>query len=292
MNLLALAQEHVDGALEQMLARIGEHRVADGRKTGHKVPPRLDEAMRYALLSPGKRLRPALVFGGAVAVGGEVEDVLIGACAVEMVHAYSLVHDDLPTLDNDDTRRGRPTLHKAFGEATALLAGDALLAESLALIALGRPLGKGQRVRTRRRLDAVLELARAAGAAGMVGGQYDDIEIAKSLGSDLERRTLLSIHRRKTGRLIQASAAIGAILGGGSAREVRIIRRFGGDVGLAFQLVDDAIDGDGIALIEGKENASKDARRLTKGGIRRLASLGKNAESLARLAQAIVAREN
>src|SRR5207248_2545713 len=150
---------------------------------------------------------------------------------------------------------GQPTCHVAFGEATALLAGDALLTEASALLADGRPFSKRRRVRPRRRLCTVVELSRAIGAAGMVGGQYDDIELSRALGSDLERRTLLSIHRRKTGRLIQASAVIGAIVGGGSSREVRILRRFGGDVGLAFQIVDDAIDGDGLALLEGKARA-------------------------------------
>jgi geranylgeranyl diphosphate synthase, type II len=291
VNLLSIAQERIDPALETALGRIDQSIPSDGRKSGHKVPPRLHQAMRYALLAPGKRLRPALVIGAATAVGGDPDDVIGAACAVEMIHAYSLVHDDLPALDDDDVRRGQPSCHRAFDEATALLAGDALLIEAVSLIADGRPIGGGRRVRARRRLQAVLELSRAVGAAGMAGGQYDDIEIARALGADLERRTLLSIHRRKTARLIQASVAIGAIMGGGSSREVRILRRFGGDIGLAFQIVDDAIDGDGIAKLEGNARALQDAARLTRRGIRRLSSIGKSTGPLIALARALVERE-
>jgi geranylgeranyl pyrophosphate synthase len=281
VNLLAVAKERVEPALEAVLEQIAEPKASDGREGAHKVPARLAQAMRYALLSPGKRLRPALVLGAARAVGGDLDAALPGACAVEMIHAYSLVHDDLPALDDDDLRRGQPTVHRAFDEATALLTGDALLTEAIAM------LSSAKKPRSKRKLRAVAELSRASGAGGMIGGQLDDVELP---GTQVELETLLSIHRRKTGRLIQASTAIGAILGGGSPREVRLLRRFGGEIGLAFQLVDDVIDGDGVAQLESKEGARKQATRLTKRAEMRIRSLGDQAAPLVRLAWDMVER--
>jgi geranylgeranyl diphosphate synthase type II len=286
-DLLARAQNAMPLALERALERIQARRCSDGSKRGHLTPLRLIEAMRYSLLSPGKRLRPALVFGAAEAIGGRIDDVFAGACAVEMVHTYSLIHDDLPSMDDSDTRRGRPACHRTFDEVTALLAGDALLTEAFSILADERPLMDGAKpVRARRRIKAVLELARSAGCAGMVGGQQDDI------AGSLDREGLESIHRRKTGRLIQASAALGAILGGGTQSEVRLLRGFGADVGLAFQLVDDAIDGDGTARIDGTEKVLEDARRLTEHGAKRLAGMKKRAQPLIELARAIVERRS
>jgi geranylgeranyl diphosphate synthase type II len=290
VNLLAVAQERVNPALEKVLGRIAEPRGSDGRMGAHKVPERLLEAMRYALLAPGKRLRPALVIGGAKAVGADVDEALSGACAVEMVHAYSLVHDDLPALDDDDMRRGQPTLHRAFDEATALLAGDALLTEAIALLSSRRPLAPGKGQRPRRRLRAVMELSRASGAGGMIGGQVEDVELDGPKEVRLGVETLISIHRRKTGRLIQASTAIGGILGGGSTRDIRALRRFGGDMGLAFQLVDDVLDRDGVAALLGAERALEEATRLTERARLRLRSLGSAAEPLVELAWAMVKR--
>jgi geranylgeranyl diphosphate synthase, type II len=300
-ELIAIAQKRVDAALDQALARIAKRKDADGPDGGHLLPGRLLEAMRYAVLSPGKRLRPALVLGGARAVGARIDDVLPAACAVEMVHAYSLVHDDLPAMDDDDLRRGRPTCHRAFDEATALLAGDALLTEAVGLLADGTPLDRGHRMRPRHRIAAVRELARAAGAAGMIGGQQDDVdEIARQAqaaaartaprSSHAEIDLLLSIHRRKTGRLIQASCAIGALYAGAKARDVRTLREFGANVGLAFQLVDDALDGDGVAAVAGAEYARKEAQALTERAVAELRPFGRAARPLIELVAAMAER--
>jgi geranylgeranyl diphosphate synthase type II len=287
-ELLLLAEELVEPALREVLDRLNEVLPIDGHPQGHRAPARLLEAMGYALLSPGKRLRPALVLGGARAVNARLEDVLPAACAVEMVHAYSLVHDDLPSLDDDAFRRGQPSCHKKFGEATALLAGDALLTEALALVAHGRPLGSGAEVKAERRARAAAELGRSIGAAGMVGGQLEDIESgAKPVKSGEAMR---SIHRRKTGRLIQASSVLGAIYGGGTADAVDGLRRFGGEIGLAFQLVDDALDGDGVAAIEGADAAKREAAETTARALSELSRFGPSSAPLMELATAMAER--
>ena len=294
--LLERAVRLVEPALEEALARIGQRRASDGDdEGGHRVPERLLEAMRYAVFSPGKRLRPALVLGGAKAVGGRLEDTLPAACAVEMVHAYSLVHDDLPAMDDDDLRRGKPSCHKQFDEATALLAGDALLTEALALVADGEPLGGGAAVRPKRRLKATVELARAIGAAGMVGGQADDLAAdaagKRGEGEATPASAIVSIHQRKTGRLIRAAVALGGIYGGGSAKEIAALRRFGGAIGLAFQLVDDALDGDGLARREGADHVRAEAARLTAEAFAALKPFGRRGAPLKALAAAMAARQ-
>lgn len=205
-------------------------------------PRRLHAAMRYAVFPGGKRLRPLLVLACAECVGGRPEDALPGACAVELVHAFSLVHDDLPALDNDDLRRGRPTLHRAFDEALAILAGDALLARAFALLAEGGGDPGG-------RLRAIAALTAAAGTAGMIGGQVDDLEAS---GQPPDARRVESIHRRKTAALMDACARIGALLGGGSDDEVERLGRFGERLGLAFQIVDDLLDREGSEREVGK----------------------------------------
>lgn len=285
-DLLAQAVRYVEPALAEALDRIGETRSSDGPDGAHAVPDRLLEAMRYAVLSPGKRLRPALALGAARAVGAKIADVLPAACAVEMVHAYSLVHDDLPALDDDDMRRGIPSCHKKFGEATALLAGDALLAEALAVLADERPLDGGARVPPSRRAAATLELARAIGAGGMVGGQHDDL----ALEDDVAHDHLVSIHRRKTGRLIQASVTLGAILGGAKKRQIDALRAFGADIGLAFQLVDDVLDADGVVKTTGATEARADATELSARAIERLGEFGRRARPLAKVAEKMAER--
>src|SRR6185295_16803660 len=155
-------------------------------------PPVIHEAMRYSVFAGGKRLRPILVIAGAEAVGGCMANVMPTACCFELIHTYSLIHDDLPAMDDDDFRRGRPTSHKAFGEAIAILAGDALASEAFRVVALGRA-GREARV-----AEVVYELARAAGAAGMVGGQVIDIE---ATGRDITIEELEALHRAKTGEL-------------------------------------------------------------------------------------------
>jgi len=213
-------------------------------------PPQLKEAIRYSLLAPGKRLRPMLVLMAAEACGGSLEAALPAACAVEMVHAYSLVHDDLPAMDDDDLRRGRPTTHKAFGEAQAILAGDALLTMAFETVARDvRP--------ARVAADCCLELARAAGPSALVGGQADDLE-GTSGTADLER--LESIHRRKTGAMIQVSIRLGAMIARGSRRQRSALEKYGQRLGLAFQITDDLLDVDGDETKLGKR-AGKDAER-------------------------------
>ncbi len=197
------------------------------------VPPRLLEAMRYSLLGGGKRLRPVLCLAFAEAVGGHsgagghvAEDA---ACALEYVHTYSLVHDDLPAMDDDDLRRGRPTNHKVYGEAMAILAGDALLTEALGLVAGG---AEGVRAQLCR------ELAAGAGAAGMVGGQV--LDIAEDRPAELGYLTRL--HRLKTGALIRAACRMGVLAGGGDAAALERADTYGDAVGLAFQIADDLLD--------------------------------------------------
>jgi geranylgeranyl diphosphate synthase type II len=203
-------------------------------------PPRLTEAIRYSLLAPGKRLRPALVLWSAEACGCVDGRAIPAACAVEMVHCYSLIHDDLPAMDNDDLRRGRPTLHRAFDESTAILAGDALLA--LAFELLARYLAPAQ-VAT----ACCAELAAAAGPTGLVGGQADDLDCKhRDGGVDV----LEAIHRRKTGAMIRASAQIGALVAQSTSKQSAALATFGEKLGVAFQIADDVLDvrGDEAAL--------------------------------------------
>jgi geranylgeranyl diphosphate synthase type II len=214
-----------------------------------RPPRRLHAAMRYAVFSGGKRLRPLLALAAASCAGGDVEAALPGACAVELIHTYSLVHDDLPALDNDELRRGRPTLHRVYGEALAILAGDALLTLAFETLAGGG----GEPAR---RLEAQISLARAVGASGMIGGQVDDLDPAGP-GEPAER--VESIHRRKTAALMGASARIGALLGGGAESDARVLSEVGERLGLAFQIVDDLLDETGSAAAVGKA-VGKDQR--------------------------------
>lgn len=287
IDLLSLAQARVNPALSEALDRLGEALPADGHPLGHIAPESLVEAMKYALLAPGKRLRPALVFGGLLAVDGAPDDGLPAACAVEMVHAYSLVHDDLPALDNDDERRGQPSCHIKYGEATALLAGDALLTEAFAVLSAPRTFEAGQPVAAEYRLAALSEFARAVGAAGMVGGQVDDIA-AEARPAD--NRRLEMIHRRKTGRLIQASVVMGGLYGGGSASQIAALRTFGAELGLAFQLIDDILDGDGAVHLRGPETVRTEAQAVTQRALDALQDFGEAGVGLKALAQTMAKR--
>jgi geranylgeranyl diphosphate synthase type II len=205
-------------------------------------PPHLAEAIRYALLAPGKRLRPQLVLLAAEACGGSIETALPAAVAVEMVHAYSLVHDDLPAMDNDDLRRGRATCHRQFDEATAILAGDALLARAFEVLA--REISPPERAAA-----CCAELGRAAGASALVGGQADDLA-AEHRRVSLDQ--LQSIHRRKTGALFRASLALGAITADASPEQRTALAGFGQPLGHAFQIVDDLLDVAGQEDVVGK----------------------------------------
>ncbi len=207
---------------------------------GVGCPRKLREAIRYALLAPGKRLRPTLVMMAAEACGGPIGGVLVPAVAVEMIHAYSLIHDDLPAMDDDDLRRGRPTTHIEFGEATAILAGDALQAAAFAH--LYRHVAEPTRA-----ARLMGELALAAGPAGLVGGQEDDlaaesIDISDFASSHAARMHLESIHRRKTGDLFIACAKLGGIAAGGSDAQIDALADFAAAFGLAFQITDDVLD--------------------------------------------------
>ena len=207
--------------------------------------------MRYSLLAGGKRLRPILVLAAAEAVGGRSEQALPAAAAVEMIHTYSLVHDDLPSMDDDSLRRGVPTSHVVFGEAIAVLAGDALQAHAFRL--LSEP---AEGLPPERALRALHVLATAAGTAGMVGGQVADLEAE---GKAVTAENLEFIHRSKTGALLRASVEIGAIVGGADDANIAALSRYGEHIGLAFQIVDDVLDVTATSEALGK-SAGKDER--------------------------------
>jgi len=217
---------------------------------------RLGRAMRYAVLGGGKRLRPVLALAAAEAVGGASarRKAMPFACALELIHAYSLAHDDLPAMDDDDLRRGRPSLHVRFGEALAILAGDALLTDAFAVMAGAAARGPG----VERTLAIVAEVAAAAGARGMVAGQVADLE------NEHRRRVSLaavaSIHRRKTGALIRAAVRAGAVAAGADTSELALLTTYGEAVGLAFQIADDILDETADTARLGKRGGGDRAR--------------------------------
>lgn len=194
------------------------------------------KAVKYSLMAGGKRLRPVLALAVAELLEGDEKDILPYACAVEIIHTYSLIHDDLPAMDNDDYRRGMPTNHKVFGEATAILAGDALLNKAFEIM-LGHTLAKGDRLR--QRLRAMNAIAEAAGMKGMIGGQIVDLE---SEGKDISAQTLEYMHRCKTGALIKAPVLCSAILYEANSREYEALEEYASCIGLAFQIKDDIMD--------------------------------------------------
>lgn len=206
-------------------------------------PPLIHQAMRYSVLGGGKRLRPALVMAAAEAVGGGASDVLPAACAMELIHAYSLVHDDLPAMDNDDYRRGKPTNHKVYGEAAAILVGDALLTLAFQLLAESRCPRPGDVVRVIR--EAALE----AGTMGLIGGQVVD---TLSEGREIDEKTLHYIHSHKTGALYRASVRTGAILAGAGEQQLAALTEYADNLGLAFQIKDDILDLEGDEKVIGK----------------------------------------
>jgi geranylgeranyl diphosphate synthase, type II len=225
------------------------------------VPAVVVDAMRYSLSAGGKRLRPVLCLASADAVGGDRALAMPAACAIELIHTYSLIHDDLPAMDNDTLRRGRPTLHVVAGEGMAILAGDGLLTEAFALLAR-EPRGDAPTLAARK-LRVIDVVATAAGAAGMVGGQAIDLACVTPDPSGrriapLDADGLRGMHARKTGALIRASAVAGAIMGGGDDRAVQAIDRATAELGLAFQIVDDVLDVEGASKDLGK-TAGKDA---------------------------------
>ena len=222
-------------------------------------PQRLREAMTYSLLAGGKRLRPVLVLMACEACGGDSEAALPAACAIEMIHTYSLIHDDLPAMDNDDYRRGRLTNHKVFGEALAILAGDGLLTLAFEIMARDvRPAAVAA--------ACCADLAVAAGAVGMVGGQVADLEAEELTETSLS--TLEAIHRRKTGRLIRSALTLGGRIAGADVATLGVLDHYGTCIGLAFQIADDVLDVTGTQEKLGK-GVGKDAdhRKLTYPGL-------------------------
>jgi geranylgeranyl diphosphate synthase type II len=213
----------------------------------------LVEAMRYSMLGGGKRVRPTLCMEVAGVFGAEPSLVLPSAAAIELIHTYSLIHDDLPAMDDDDTRRGRPTTHKKYGEAMAILAGDAFFGEALALITVH------QEATCKQILEVVRELAASTGVNGMVGGQVIDMNLT-GVGNAADPETLHMIHRYKTGALIKSSARIGAILAGAGYSEQAAVSEYAMELGLCFQIVDDLLNATSTQEVLGK-SAGSDAEQ-------------------------------
>lgn len=251
---------------------------------GERLPASLHQAMRYSVFAGGKRIRPLLLIAACEAVGGTMTSVLPTACALEMIHTYSLIHDDLPAMDDDDYRRGRLTNHKVFGEATAILAGDALLTQAFILLAAVAP---DESVSAAERLRVLQIIATAAGSLGMVGGQVVDME---SETKPVELPIVEYIHTHKTGALILASLQAGAILGGTDSRAFAALTRYGECAGLAFQIADDILDIVGEQSLLGKDVGSDVQRgKATYPALLGLAESRRRAEELRDLAIAALA---
>ena len=215
-----------------------------------QFPPHLHKAMRYCLFAGGKRIRPILAIAAAEAVGGNPDDIIQEAAALELIHTFTLIHDDLPAMDNDDYRRGLLATHKVFGEAMAILAGDALLTEAFKILSLGckRGVHKPDHI-----VDIIEVVAEASGSRGIVGGQVVDIE---SEGKVIEQKHLEYIHQHKTGSLITASVLLGGTLAEGSEQEIEHLKTYGTSIGLAFQITDDILDIKGSSEELGKKTGS------------------------------------
>ncbi len=291
---LRALRETVEQALDHALPAEGEW------------PETIHRAVRYSLFAGGKRIRPVLVLASGEAVGGRPEELMPLACAVEMIHTYTLIHDDLPAMDDDDLRRGKPTSHKVFGEAVAILAGDALLTRAFHLLAELPEAWEEPRLRRRRRAAAVL--GEACGTTGLIGGQVMDLESeGRAIGAaDLER-----LHRAKTGALLSACVRGGAILGGADEADLQRLTAYARAIGLAFQVVDDVLDATGTAeqlgktagkdqaahkatyvSIHGLEAAQAMAARLRQQALEAVATLGDRGAVLAAIARRIVDRRS
>jgi len=244
-------------------------------------PSIIHDAMRYMVLSPGKRIRPILALEACRVCGGDVNDAMPAAAAMELIHTYSLVHDDLPSMDDAPMRRGRKSCHVKYGEANAILAGDALLTLAFGIIAGIRSPLAAQKV--------LRDVSRAAGSYGMVGGQVADIA-AKGKKTDLPLLEYINTH--KTGALIAASLQAGATIAGADSRETGALLRYGKYIGLAFQIADDAMDGEGYADIFGVKGARDEARRLVERAKKSLDIFGKKADTLKRIADFVYERKH
>ena len=286
--------------------RMAVDRFLDGIIPPPNTPPTtLHDSMRYSLMAGGKRIRPILTIAAAEAIGSNAPGLMPAACSLEFIHTYSLIHDDLPSMDNDDFRRGKPTNHKVYGEAMAILAGDALL--TMAFDLCSRPdVMKG--CDPVRQVRLIQELAYGSGNMGMVGGQVFDIQAEHQ---DIDLPTLQNIHRHKTGMLIRAAVRMGAIAAGAPDRELEALTSYAEDIGLAFQIADDVLNVTGTREELGK-NPNTDAERGKKtyptfygvGGARsladdcaaraisRLTAFGPSADPLRELARYITSRRN
>jgi geranylgeranyl diphosphate synthase, type II len=270
------------------------------------ISERMLRPVEYAIAAGGKRLRPILCIAACSAVGGQAQKALPAACALEMIHTYSLIHDDLPALDNDDLRRGRPTCHKQFNEATAVLAGDALL--TMAFEVIGEACPSDAPEESHLWLQAVRVLAAAAGCRGMIEGQAQDLAFE---GVKLNQEQLESLHRLKTGALIRAAVHMGALIGKGSDRQLECLGDYAANIGLAFQVVDDVLNVKGDAAVLGKavgtdqmrqkntypallglEASEKYAAHLTDRALQALAQFDKKADPLRAIACYIIHRNH
>lgn len=283
-------QKQVDEALNRFLPS----------PTGRAA--KIHEAMRYSVFAGGKRLRPIVCLAAYEIFKDKLEEALPAACALELIHTYSLIHDDLPCMDNDDFRRGHPTSHKVFGEAMAVLAGDALLTLAFELLTQAPVLKPGVMV------QAVREVARAAGTDGLIGGQVEDLAAE---GKKISAEDLQSIHLHKTAALLGASARLGAILGEATLQEFKQISRYGEKIGLAFQIVDDILDVESSSEAMGKQTQKDSSRQkatypslfgvekskqlaaqLQEEAIAALKTFGTRAQVLQELARYITERQN
>ena len=281
----------VDEALGRYLPEAGDH------------PKEIHEAVRYSVFAGGKRLRPILVLAAAEAAGGQVEHALPAAAAIELIHTYSLIHDDLPAMDDDDFRRGRPTCHKVYGEALAILAGDALLTQAFILLS-GEPSCLGADAVAR--LRVINEIAQAAGSRGMVGGQVVDI---LQEDREVDLATLLYLHTHKTGSLIRVCLRVGGIISSAGSEQMEALTRYGDRIGLAFQIVDDILDLEGSLEALGKragsdlrkkkatfpgllglEESRQRARSLVREAKHALSAFGDRGAALGAIADYVVAR--
>ena len=291
MNVyLARRQQRVDRFLERCIPESVQ-------------PEKLIQAMRYSLFSGGKRMRPILAIAATEAVGGTVSAVLPFACALEFIHTYSLIHDDLPAMDDDELRRGKPTNHVVFGEGLAILAGDGLLTEAFRVMAEATQRAGAARTAA---LQVMTEIATAAGMRGMVGGQVADMDAERSA---IDLPTVELIHIRKTGALIRAAVRAGALIGGARPLEMRRLTGYGELLGLAFQVADDILDAEGSTAVTGKAvgrdqvrhkatypavlglpAAKERAQELLSDALRELRGFGERAAPLRAIAQFAVGR--
>ncbi|MEH2434108.1 MAG: geranylgeranyl diphosphate synthase CrtE [Nostoc sp.] len=268
-------------------------------------PEKIYEAMRYSLLAGGKRVRPILCLATCEMIGGTIEMAMPTACAVEMIHTMSLIHDDLPAMDNDDYRRGKLTNHKVYGEDVAILAGDGLLALAFEFVAIETP----QNVNRELVLQVIARLGRALGAAGLVGGQVVDLESEGK--SDISLETLNFIHQHKTAALLEACVVCGGIIAGASPEDVQRLTRYAQNIGLAFQIIDDILDitstQEQLGKTAGKdqkaqkvtypslwglEESRSKAQELVKAACAELEPFGERAKSLQAIAHFIISRNN